>query len=86
MNYVNYTVNLNSKYGEINHLKLQLRDLLFQELSVNEMIIEILKDLDDTPTLLTLSNFQEELKRVCYDNEVYTKVIENIERAKDEMN
>ncbi len=86
MNYVNYNVNLNSTSGEINHLKLQLRDLLFQELSVNELIIEILGDLSDTATLLALSNFPDELKRVCYNKEVYKKVTNFIEAAKSSVN
>ena len=86
MNYVNYNVNLNSKEGEINHLKLQIRELLFQEMSVNEMIIGILDGLTDTTTLLALSNFPEELKRVCYNKEVYEKVINSIEEAKNSMN
>lgn len=81
MNYVNYNVNLNSKAGEINHLKLQIRELLFQELSINEMIMNILRDLTvtDTEILLILANFPDELRRVCYDKEIYEQVISLIE-------
>ena len=86
MNYTNYNVNLNSKAGEINNLKLQIRDLLFQELSINEMIIRILSNLTDTETLLILANFPDELRRVCYDENVYRNITNLIELAKNDVN
>ena len=81
MNTINYNINLNSNTGEIIHLKLQLRDLLFQEMAINDLVIKELSNVTDRATLLSLSEFQNELIRVCYDSDVYNSLMTKIKEA-----